>query len=267
METLLETGAIVGLILLFYSALAFIATRVLRDNGFMDVMYGPAFFVSSGGALYITDNFGFLPVVIVGCIALWSTRLSIRIFRKNFGQPEDARYAAWRKKWLEKGRLYFWLRSYLQVNLLQCLIIGIVAAPAIIAISFPDENHPVWLTIGFAVFLFGLAYETIADWQLDQFITRKKLGRESSTLMQKGLFKYSRRPNYFGETMVWWGLAIMVLPLPFGYLAVISPLFITYIVTCVTGPILEDAFLKRYPEEYREYMDTTNYFLPGSPRS
>ncbi len=84
--------------------------------------------------------------------------------------------------------------------------------------------------------------------------------------MTTGLFRYSRRPNYFGETLIWWGLAIMVLPLPFGYLALISPIVITYIVTCVTGPMLEKIFLARNEAEYRAYMETTSYFIPLPPK-
>ena len=84
--------------------------------------------------------------------------------------------------------------------------------------------------------------------------------------MVTGLFRYARRPNYFGETLIWWGLAVIVLPLPFGYLGLISPLLITYIVTMVTGPMLEKIFLEKYPTEYRAYMDRTNYFIPWLPK-
>ena len=123
------------------------------------------------------------------------------------------------------------------------------------------------MLVGFVVFCFGLAYETIADIQLDQFIAGKQAGTEPATLMTRGLFSLSRRPNYFGETLIWWGLAIMVLPLPFGYLALISPLVITYIVTKITGPMLEKGFLERYPDEYQTYMDTTSYFIPWFPKN
>jgi steroid 5-alpha reductase family enzyme len=109
-------------------------------------------------------------------------------------------------------------------------------------------------------------YETVADLQLDRFIMRKQAGLEAAPLMTKGLFMYSRRPNYFGESLVWWGQAIMVLPLPFGMLGILSPLVITYVVVKVTGPMLERIFLEKYPAEYQAYMRTTNYFLPGRPK-
>jgi len=228
----------------------------------MDIAYGPAFFTSTIGTAYITGTTTLLPAIIIGCIGAWSIRLSSRIFRKNLGKPEDTRYAKWRDQWMQKGRAYFLIRSYLQVNLLQIVIIFAVAAPAIFALTYPTMYNQWFVLVGFLVFCFGLAYETIADLQLDQFIAGKKAGTEDATLMTRGLFSLSRRPNYFGETLVWWGLAIMVLPLPFGWLAIISPLLITYIVTKVTGPMLEDSFLEKYPEQYQHYIDTTSYFIP-----
>jgi len=262
MENLLTTSGLVGGLLLIYSILVFIIARILHDNSVMDIAYGPAFFTSAIGAAYLTDTTTLLPAVVIGCIGAWSVRLSSRIFRKNYGKPEDARYAKWRTQWMEQGRAYFLIRSYLQVNLLQIVIIFAVSAPAIFALAYPAMYNQWFVLAGFAVFCFGLVYETVADLQLDRFIAGKKAGTEEATLMTRGLFSLSRRPNYFGETLIWWGLTIMVLPLPLGWIAIISPLLITYIVTKVTGPMLESAFLERYPEQYQRYIDTTSYFVP-----
>lgn len=266
MENLFIMSGIVGSILILYSIVVFFIARVFHDNSVMDIAYGPAFLTSIAGAAYLTNTYDLLPAVLIGCITAWAVRLGSRIFRKNLGKPEDARYAAWRETWMVKGRLYFLARSYIQVNLLQVMIILVVAAPAIWALSFPDAYNQLCVLIGFLIFIAGLTYETIADLQLDQFIARKKAGIEDAELMTKGLFRFSRRPNYFGETLVWWGLAIMVLPLPYGWMAVVSPILITYIVTKVTGPMLEKSFLQRYPEKYRQYINTTNYFIPWFPK-
>jgi len=262
MENLLTTSGLLGGILLIYSVLIFVVARIARDNSVMDIAYGPAFFVAAIIGAYVIGTDGMLPAVIIGCIGVWSFRLSSRIFRKNLGKPEDARYAKWRAEWMQNGRLYFLVRSYLQINLLQVALILIISAPAIWALAFPIAYNPWFVLVGFCVFVFGLTYETIADWQLDRFIAGKVAGTEEATLMTRGLFSLSRRPNYFGETLIWWGLTIMVLPLPYGWLAIISPLTITYIVTRITGPMLETAFLERYPEEYQHYMETTSYFIP-----
>jgi len=262
MENLLTTSGLVGGLLLLYSVVVFIIARLFRDNSVMDIAYGPAFLVGTAGALCLSGTTALLPTIMIGCIAAWAIRLGSRIFRKNLGKPEDARYAKWRTQWMKRGRAYFLIRSYLQVNLLQVVIIFAVAAPAIITLAYPSMYNQWFVLAGFVVFCIGLAYETIADLQLDQFIKRKQDGSEPASLMTRGLFSLSRRPNYFGETLVWWGLAIMVLPLPLGWIAIISPLLITYIVTKITGPMLETAFLERYPEQYQHYIDTTSYFIP-----
>ena len=266
MELLLINTGIFAALLIIYSIGIYFVARIFRDNSVMDIAYGPAFLFASAGAVYLTQNFSLLPTIVVGCIAAWSIRLGSRIFRKNLGKPEDARYAKWREEWMQKGRAYFLIRSYLQVNLLQVAIILLVVSPAILAVTFAEYMQDGFLVAGFLVFVFGLLYETVADLQLDAFLKRKRAGTEPATLMQSGLFKFSRRPNYFGETLVWWGLAIMVIPLPFGTIALISPLLITYIVTKVTGPMLENIFLEKYPEEYGEYMRTTSYFIPFFPK-
>jgi steroid 5-alpha reductase family enzyme len=267
MESLLVNSTLVGAILLGYVSLVFLWSRATRDNSVMDLAYGFSFVTGIGGTMILTGTYKLLPLVIVCAMTLWALRLTTRLVRKNWGKPEDPRYAAWREEWMQKGKVYFILRSFLQVNLLQGFIILLVALPGIIALSAPTIYSLPFLVAGLFVFAFGLGYETTADIQLDRFLARKRAGTEPATLMTTGLFKHSRRPNYFGETLVWWGLAIMVLPLPFGWLALISPLLITFIVTKVTGPMLENIFLERYPDAYREYMRTTNYFVPGPPKS
>lgn len=266
MELLILNLGIVACLLLFYVTAVFLLAQILKDNSIMDIFYGPAFLFASFFFIILTENNDLLPAIITTCIALWACRLSVRIFKKNFGNPEDARYAAWREAWIQKGRVYFLLRSYLQINLLQGLVILIVLLPFIISVSNPGTLVEGFVYVGVVVFLFGLLYETIADLQLDAFIKRKKAGTESATLMTKGLFTFSRRPNYFGETLIWWGQAVMVLPFAFGWVAILSPLLITYVVTKITGPMLEKLFLERYPDEYKEYIRTTSYFFPWFPK-
>lgn len=267
MDTLLVNSSLAAGLLLMYSVVIFLLARVFRDNSIMDIAYGPAFLIASTGTLLLTETFALLPAVMVGCIAAWSIRLGSRIFRKNLGKPEDARYAKWRATWSARGRWYFLVRSYLQVNLLQVALVLLILTPVLLALSFPAAVDPRWLAVGFVVFVFGLTYETIADLQLDRFLARKRAGTETAPLMTRGLFRFSRRPNYFGETLVWWGMAIMVLPLPYGWVALISPLTITYIVTRITGPMLERMFLEKFPDAYAAYQARTSYFIPWWPKS
>lgn len=269
----LFTLTVFGLCVLILVTTIFLAAQWKADNSIMDIAYGPIFALASTASALLLPSTSSLTLLLLSLVTLWALRLFWRIFRKNHGQPEDARYANWRQTWLAQGHLYFVLRSYLQINLLQGLIIVIVALPIILSLSVPHNPftgefpHLAYsLPIGLFIFLLGLSLESIADRQLDHFIARKRAGTETATLMTQGLFRYSRRPNYFGETLIWWGLAIIVLPLPFGYLALLSPITITFIVTRVTGPMLEQIFLERHPEEYRVYQTRTSYFVPWFPK-
>jgi len=263
LEIILFNSFVFITFLFIYVTGIFFIAQIKQDNSIMDIAYGPAFFISAF-ATYVYTGAGTTASLLILCgMSIWSARLAIRIGKKNWGKPEDARYSAWRQEWQKKGRLYFIIRSYVQVNLLQGIIIFLVAFPFIIAHSTATEVDTFWLITGIAIYMFGLLYESIADWQLDAFLSRKRAGTESAPLMTSGLFHYSRRPNYFGETLIWLGFAVLVISLPYGYLALVSPLLITYIVTIVTGPMLERIFLEKYPAEYQAYMAATNYFLPN----
>ncbi len=261
-----------SLVLLILATTVFLAASLKQDNSIMDIVYGPLFLVATSATILLLNLFHPLAYIVLGLVALWSLRLGVRIYRKNHGAPEDARYAKWRTEWQEKGQLYFLVRSYLQVNILQAIVILVVSLPIILTLSYDGEWFDELLLIlstilGAIVFLVGLVIESLADYQLDRFIARKKAGTETATIMKTGLFRYSRRPNYFGESLIWWGIAIIALPLPFGWLALLSPLTITYIVTRVTGPMLEKIFLERYPAEYTAYMKETSYFIPRPPKT
>lgn len=267
--SLVESVTILGSLILVISTSIFLLAQIKKDNSIMDIAYGPTFLLTSLGALFIFEKTQTIQLssLIVLAIALWSLRLALRIYHKNKGLPEDVRYATWRTRWEEKGHWYFLLRSYLQIYLLQGAIILIVLLPLSISLTNSSPLTFSWFIMtGLIIFITGLAIESLADYQLDQFIARKKANKESATIMQTGLFRFSRRPNYFGETLIWWGLAIMVLPLPYGFLAIMSPLTITYIVTRITGPMLEKIFISKYGDTYKVYMRKTSYFIPLPPR-
>jgi len=263
----LSTWGIFTSVVVLLACAVFVLAQILKDNSVMDIAYGPLFALAGFSTWWLTGAPKNVPVIIIlAAVTLWALRLCMRIFRKNWKKPEDTRYAAWRTAWSSKGQWYFILRSFLQINLLQGLIIAIVGLPVVAILAHPNEAVSPIFVIGTSLFIVGLLYESLADWQLDRFLTAKRNGTETATLMKQGLFRYSRRPNYFGESLLWWGLALAVAATPYGLIALSSPLTITYIVTRVTGPMLEKQFLDRYPSEYQEYMTETNYFVPGKPR-
>ncbi len=265
MEQIFVNGGIFAAVTLLQSSVLFLLMQARRDNSIIDIAYGPMFFISALSTLLITKNSSATALVITFIIGVWATRLSYRIGKKNWGKPEDVRYAAWREAWMKKGSLYFILRSFLQINILQAILIVLIATPFIVSIGATTFSLTL-LILGAAVSLLGITLETIADKQVDAFLRGKKNGTITELFLNRGLFRYSRRPNYFGETLVWWGMAFTVLTLPYGYLALIGPLTITYIVTKITGPMLEKIFIEKFGAPYQAYMKETSYFIPLPPK-
>lgn len=266
MSSLLYFTAIYSLTVLICVTTIFLLSRLRDDNTIMDLGYGLVFIIATWFTIFLTLSYHPISYLTAIMVTLWGTRLSSRLIIKHIGKPEDPRYGAWRELWLKKGRLYFILRSYLQINLFQGILIVIISLPVILIISNPETVLLPWLVAGTLVWMTGLAIETIADKQLDNFLKRKREGLGSEVLMKEGLFRYSRRPNYFGESLVWFGLAIVAVSTPLGWLGLMGAFTITFIVTRITGPMLENIFLKQYPEEYQAYMRTTSYFIPLPPK-
>jgi steroid 5-alpha reductase family enzyme len=253
---------IAAVALSIYQLGAFIGGSILRDNSIMDVLYGPAFLTIALITLVSLRAYEPAALAVTALVAAWALRLGVRIARKNWGKPEDPRYARWREQWMQRGAWYFYMRSFVQIYLLQGVIIYVVSLPVLLVIA---QNSALTAAayLGIGVWLIGFVYESLADWQLDRFIADP----DRTGLMTDGLFRFSRRPNYFGESLQWWGLALIALSQlpawPWGVLAFISPVTITYIVTRVTGPMTEAQFEGR--TGWDRYTQCVNYFVPGPP--
>jgi steroid 5-alpha reductase family enzyme len=253
-------------ILAMYTTVMFAIAIIKRDNSIADIAYGLGFMLV---AVCLYTNQDITPSIRSGLvtlfISLWALRLAYRIGRKNWGKPEDFRYAAWRVEWSKKGQVYLLLRSFLQVFVLQGLIIFIVVLPGILA-NTPQTDTLKWYNlVGAGIWVFGFIFESVGDAQLDRFLKLKKAGKVKTNIMKTGLWKYTRHPNYFGESMQWWGLALICLMgVENSLLAFVSPALITYLLLFVSGiPLLE----KRWEgdPEWEEYKKRTNAFLPGIP--
>jgi steroid 5-alpha reductase family enzyme len=191
---------------------------------------------------------------------LWGVRLTVRIFFRNIKKPEDFRYKKWRD---ERGR-WFYLRSYLQVYVLQGALMVVVGYSFIHASVYGDTAQLSAITVlGFLVWCVGYFFEVIGDWQLDSFIKSKP---SSGTILGTGLWRYTRHPNYFGEVTMWWGIWLMVAPLTLSVLTLISPLTITFLILKVSGiPMLEKKFTGN--ANFESYKARTNAFFPGRPKN
>lgn len=236
----------------------FILSLVLKRNDIADVAWGTGIFIV---ALihYLSGGQSKLSLLLTVLAGLWGIRLTVRIFLRNRKKPEDFRYKKWRDEW---GR-WFYVRSYFQVYLLQGLLMVVIGYPFIHASVFAEGYSFTTLTyLGLAIWSVGYFFEVVGDWQLDRFIRSKPAPGE---ILTSGLWKYSRHPNYFGEVTMWWGIWLMVSALPFGYLALVSPLMITFLILKVSGiPMLEKAFANN--PAFQEYKKRTSAFFPLPPK-
>ena len=242
----------------------FILAILKKDNSIVDIGYGIGFIVIALVTFLAQDiTPSHRSILISLYVVIWGTRLAYRIARKNLGKPEDFRYAAWRAEWQKKGEGYFVIRSFVQIFLLQGIIILMVALPIILGNTMQVDTLKWYNYVGIFLWLFGFLFEAIGDAQLDKFLKRKRNKTEKSNIMKTGLWKYTRHPNYFGESIQWWGLALLCLfGVKYSLVAFVSPILITYLLLFVSGiPLLE----KRWEgdPEWQEYKKKTNAFIPG----
>lgn len=243
--------ALAGIMFIF-TTVNFILALLLKRNDIADISWGLGFIVICGFFYWTTELTQATKVLFI-LIALWGARLAIYLFFRNIQKGEDFRYANWRKEW---GKHFIW-RSFLQVFLLQTAIMMVISAPIIIA-SFYGSQNSLGSIQGIAVGLFaiGWCYETVADIQLYQFKRKKKQG-----ILTTGLWKYSRHPNYFGELIVWWSIWLFVLPVTYGWLGIISPLLLTFLLFRVSGvPMLEEKYKEN--SDYQLYVKNTASIIP-----
>lgn len=201
-------------------------------------------------------------VVILVLIIIWGIRLARRIHRKNKGKGEDFRYQAWRKEWSRKGVIYYLARTYLQVFILQGFVISLVLLPFTLSLSRISNANSL-LLVGVAIWALGFYFESRGDKQLDAFIKSKNPNK--GTIMKTGLWKYTRHPNYFGESTMWIGIACIALSCGASNTVLISPLLITYLLLFVSGiPMLEKKW-EGVPE-WEVYKAKTSAFIPMIPK-
>ena len=198
--------------------------------------------------------------LLCGATAAWGLRLSLHLAVRNVGHGEDRRYRALREKYAP-----FWWKSLFIVFGLQGVLMLVVASPVILGQGPRSAPGLTALDLlGLGVFVVGLAWEVVADLQLVRF-TRDPAQR--GRVLDTGLWRYSRHPNYFGELVLWWGLGLMACSTPgAAWAAVLGPATITWLLARVSGvPMLEAGMKQRRPE-YAAYVARTRALVPGPPR-
>jgi steroid 5-alpha reductase family enzyme len=244
--------------ILLYMTGWFIAAQVLGRNDIADVAWGLGFILAAGVSLVVGGVYSSRGLLISALVLIWGIRLALHIHSRDRGRGEDKRYRQWREEWGQ----WFVPRSFLQVFMLQGILLLMVAIPIVFANTAPALPLG-WLDLlGLAVWLYGFGFEAVGDWQLLKFI---RTPANKGKLMTGGLWRYTRHPNYFGEVTLWWGIWLMVVTLPDGWLTIIGPLTITFLILKVSGiPMLEKHYEDR--ADFQEYKRRTSAFVPLPPK-
>jgi len=247
-----------GVILAYMTAL-WVASLIVRNSSIVDIFWGLGFVVVGG--VYFALGHGDLArrLLLMTLVAVWGLRLSLFIAMRNIGKGEDKRYQVWRN---ENGARWWW-KSFFQVFLLQGIIMWIVSSTLLIGQVGPSLDVPSPLdALGVLAWAVGFTFEAAGDWQLARF---KADPANKGRVMDRGLWRYTRHPNYFGEAAMWWGFGLIALGAPGGVLALIGPALMTFLLMRVSGVTLLEKSMETRPG-YREYVQRTSAFFPWPPR-
>jgi steroid 5-alpha reductase family enzyme len=240
-----------------YATAWFGISIIKQRNDVADIAWGPGYILVCVACLFFGESSPRL-FLLCALVFIWGMRLASHIYFRNKKKKEDIRYLKWRREW----RRFFYIRSYLQVYLLQGFFLLLIVFPVTIVSAFPQPGLNILDIIGTGVWLGGFYFEAVGDFQLTRFAGNP--GKRGKVL-KTGLWRYSRHPNYFGEVCLWWGIFLIACASPKGLYAVVSPLIITVLILFVSGiPMLEKPY--EGDPEYEAYKKITSAFFPRPPK-
>ncbi len=240
------------LIIMIYFTIWFVINTKLKNAGLIDIAWGSGFVV-----LAITQLIKYpssLGVILFLMVAIWGLRLSYHIGKRNINKPEDHRYQKFREDW---GKSYL-LRSIFQIYGLQAILMLIVSTSFLDGIMQAELRSLIGLFCGITLYIVGLIFEIISDYQMEQF---KKDKKNRGKLMTSGLWSLSHHPNYFGEATLWLGIAISSLSLGSSFVAMIGAFTIFYLVRFLSGTPLMEKRIREY-QGFEAYAKVVPIFFP-----
>ncbi len=198
---------------------------------------------------------------MLALVAVWGLRLAAHILARSLGKDEDYRYGEMRSK---HGPRFWWV-SLFTVFLLQGALIALISAPLLQAIrSAVPARWTGFDLVAVALFAVGFLFEAVGDFQLSRF---RADPANRGKVLRRGLWRYTRHPNYFGDAVVWWGFFFFALATPGSVWTIYSPILMTFLLLKVSGVGLLEKKLRRARSEYADYVETTNAFVPWFPKS
>lgn len=250
------TSALPAMALLAGAAWAVCTAR--RNVGLVDIFWSLFFLAAAIVYAFAATPAGPRTALVLVLVTAWSLRLAAYLAARNWSAPEDRRYQAIRAR----NQPNFELKSLYLVFGLQGLLAWLVSAPLAAAITSLAPLGPLdWA--GALLVTFGIVFESVADAQLARF---RRDPRSAGRVLDRGLWRWSRHPNYFGECCVWWGFYLIALA-GGGAWTVFAPMLMTLLLLRVSGVALLEKDISDRRPNYRAYVDRTSAFIPWPPRS
>lgn len=250
------------LIVLAFVALLWLISLPLRDVSIIDLFWGFGFVVIAWSTLAMVYTKLPPAIVLLVMVTLWGLRLTGYLVWRNWGHVEDRRYAAMRQK---HGSSFWWV-SFLTVFLLQAVLMWVISFPVQMAMANPtwhaSSSGWVLLIVGCLIWLTGLLFEAIADYQMARFKSRPD---SSGKVMDQGLWRYSRHPNYFGNFCIWWGIYVVACSAGAAW-TIFSPILMTFLLLRVSGVTLLEKDISQRRQGYEDYVRRTSTFFPLPPK-
>ena len=252
----LASALAIGLLMLG----AWLLSLARRDASVVDIFWGLGFVIVAWTAFLVGDGYEGRKWLVTLMASAWGLRLTAYLFWRNWGKGEDFRYVRMRERYGAR----FPIISLFTVFGLQGVLMFVVSLPLQVAQVSGPGTFTVADGLGLGVWAVGLCFETVGDLQLARF---KSDPANAGKVMDQGLWRYTRHPNYFGDFLVWWGLFLVAASELGHSWVVVSPLLMSWLLIRVSGVALLERSLKRRRSGYEEYIARTSSFFPRPPRA
>jgi steroid 5-alpha reductase family enzyme len=248
------------IVILAIMAFLWIISIIIKNVSIVDIFWGTGFVITCGYYFLMTQNYGIRNFILISMVTIWGLRLSAFIGWRNKGKGEDFRYREFRKKY---GENRYWWISFFQTFLLQGLLMWLISAP-LLGAQFSGQGESIGTLdyIGIIVWTIGIIFEAGGDFQLARF---RSDPANKGKVLNTGFWKYTRHPNYFGDTAVWWGYGIICISAG-SYFPALGSLLMTALIIKVSGVALLEKSLSVQKPQYKEYIEKTSPFLPWFPK-
>jgi len=250
------------MLIIFLITMLWLWSVYLKDVSIVDAFWGCGFVILAIYYFFTTPSSELHPrkILVLVLVGIWGLRLSLYLLIRNWGKPEDFRYQKFRNDY---GAQRYWWFSFFQVFLLQGILLWIISAP-LLSIQYFSSSNPLNYFDYLAIMVWGIGFlfETLGDHQLSKF---KSNPANKNKVLNTGLWKYTRHPNYFGDAAIWWSFGLFSIASG-SYLPLISCLIMNVLLLKVSGVVLLERTLTNSKPRYKEYMDKTPAFFPWFPK-